>query len=203
MNQRIVIALCIGWLCGMLLDAGEVTDKPISKVASVYQKESGLYLGFGMGQMQLTDNYSEEFFRTNPVMFQAGYQFNTYIAVEGRYTHSITVEYDGGTTSNPDSNDFPTDFTNIGAYLKFIYPYTMVSPYLLLGYGETQLTDIKGADRAEHGFQWGVGVSYALTEHLTVFIDYSQLYDGTGFDGRAEKRSVDADMFIVGVTYVF
>jgi opacity protein-like surface antigen len=187
----------------MSLDAGEILARPISKVISINTESTGLYLGAGVGQMQLTDNYSEEYFRTNPVMFQIGYQFTPYIAVEGRYTRSLTVAYDRGKTPNPNNNDFPTDFTNIGAYLKLIYPYHAMSLYLLLGYGETRLTDIKGADRAEHRFQWGLGASYAMTESYSIFVDYTQLYDGTGFDGRAQKRSVDADMFIIGVSYAF
>jgi hypothetical protein len=121
-------------------------------------------------------------------MLQAGYQFNQYIAVEGRYWNAGT-SMDGTYTSyymegTSDSwSDECGDMTAWGIYLKPMYPVTdAVNIYALLGYGNTSIDDEWYDDGMEildeNGFQWGVGASYEYDEHISFFVDYVQLANG-------------------------
>lgn len=75
--------------------------------------------------------------------------------------------------------------------------------YALLGYGGVMLDDLVSGDAYEGGFQWGLGAGYAFTDNISVFADYVSLYDGTGFDYRAQNQNVDSDTWTVGVSYKF
>ncbi len=177
-------------------------SEAISPVVSV--DDSGFYMGLGTGWIQLKDDFTEEYFETQPLLLQAGYRLDTYFAIEGRYLRDVgKVSYENGTTSNPDNNDFPTTFRNKALYLKPMYPAGDYTLYALLGYGEVSLSDIRGADRTEKGLQWGVGISYTLSAHITLFVDYTSLYEGHGFDGRAKVRNTHVDLVIAGASYVF
>lgn len=172
--------------------------------------ENRFYMGLGFSSMKLDNDLTDEEFSANGIMLQAGYRYNRYIAVEGRYTqHMGDLEYDHGSTGNPDYGDYPADFTNIAIYLKPMYPIGDFSIYALLGYGEVELTNIPlggagiSADRAESGFQWGLGAEYAFNENISGFIDYVRMYDGTGFDHRATEADIVADVWTLGVFYKF
>ena len=182
----------------------------VPKVVEPIMSESAFYVGSGMSYMSLRDDLSDEEFTATGVMLQAGYQFNKYFAIEGRYTRDISdVEYDHGDTVNPDYDDYPTDFSNIAIYLKPMYPVNNFNFYALLGYGRTELTNIPlggpgiSADRAESGFQWGLGAAYEVTENISVFVDYVRFYDDTGFDYRAQHADVNSDAWTLGVSYKF
>ena len=172
--------------------------------------DSGAYVGVGLSGMFLQDALSDETFSAVGAMIQVGYQFNQYFAVEGRHSRNVgAVKYQHGKTSNPDNSDYPTRFSNAAIYLKPIYPMGKLSIYALLGYGRTQMTNLPGggagvtADRAESGFQWGAGVSYRASRHVSVFADYVQYYHGKGFDYRAQKATVNAGALTVGISYRF
>ena len=187
----------------MTLYAGSKdVSEAVSPVISV--DNSGLYIGLGTGWMQLKDDFTKEYFETQPLLLQVGYQFHAYFAIEGRYLRDAgKVTYEKGITSNPNDDDFPTTFRNKALYLKPMYPMGDYTLYALLGYGEVSLCDILGADRAEKGFQWGVGISYDLSAHIKLFVDYTSLYEGHGFDGRAKVRNTHVDLVIAGASYVF
>ncbi len=168
--------------------------------------EGSFYLGLGFSGLKLSNDLTNEAFKANGLMLQAGYQYNRYIALEGRYTLSVgAVDYTHGNTINPDYPDYPTDFTNLAIYLKPIYPIGSFSLYALLGYGEVALTNIPigDVDRAEARFQWGIGASYSFTETISLFADYVQMYKGTGFDYRAMDADIKADVWTLGVSYRF
>ena len=182
-------------------DSKNVTEA-ISPVVPI--DSSGFYVGAGMGWMRLKDDYTLEFFQTYPVMLQAGYRLNQYVSFEVRYVRDNgRVRYENGNTANPDYDDYPVLFANKGVYLKASYPWERFSLYALLGYGEVSLTKVKRAKRFERGFQWGAGVSYKLLDHVDLFADYTRLYGGKGFSGRARVKKTHADLIVMGVTYVF
>ncbi|MBD3790505.1 MAG: porin family protein [Campylobacterales bacterium] len=155
-------------------------------------------------------------------MLQAGYQFNKYLAVEGRYwgataKMSWTWSYEDGPTDS--WSDDCGDISAWGIYVKPMYPVTNeLSVYGLLGYGNTSIGDDVYGDAKlvdESGFQWGLGLSYAYDEHISFFVDYVQLandaegsYDWVAngetywdYDYIDWKTSVDT--INVGVTYKF
>ena len=128
-------------------------------------------------------------------MLQAGYTFNPYVAVEGRYWASIddTNNIDG-TIDAPDA---------WGMYVKPMYPVTdEFDVYGLLGYAYTD-TDITKVD----GFSWGLGASYSFMDNVSMFVDYVSLYDDDDGFVNTLGENVNKDYTIetvnVGITYNF
>jgi len=198
----------VGTLFSTTLYAGG-NVAPIEEPTVVTQPQavdsSSFYLGIGVSPMKLHNDLTDEKFSTTALTLQAGYQYNNYIGLEARYTASLfKVKYDAGHTSNISTDDFDTDFTNAGIYLKPMYPVTQsFDIYALLGYGEVSLTAINGADRAQSGFQWGLGAQYRITQALCLFADYTKLYDDQEFDYLGADADHLADMVSVGVSYRF
>ena len=197
-------------LNSMLIAGGDVVEIVEAEATEVITSESGFYLGLGVSRMALNNDYSGEEFSVTGLMLQAGYQYNRYLALEGRYSFDISdVQYDHGNVLQADIDNYPGNFSNLAAYVKGMYPIGDFRPYLLIGYGEVALTNIPlggpgiSADRAESGFQWGLGADYKFTESVSVFIDYLRAYDGNGFDGRAVDVDVSSDMWTLGVSYRF
>ena len=182
---------------------------PVVPIVAESSDESPFYVGLGYSSMSLRNDLTDEEFSAGGIMLQSGYQVNQYFAIEGRYTHDITdIDYERGLTINRNNSDYPADFTNLGIYLKPIYPVENFSFYALLGYGAVELTDIPKhqrltADRKEDGFQWGLGVAYLFSENMSAFVDYVNMYDDEGFDYRAMDADIMADTWTFGLTYKF
>ena len=125
---------------------------------------------------------------------QAGYDFNPYIGLEARYTNA---------SKNSTSYSFDGDLKNIALYLKPMFPVTTdVSIYGLLGYGETTI-DTSLGEKSESGFQWGLGAKYSLLQNLSLFVDYTQLYEGNGFDRTPSSYDVTLYTMNVGLNYIY
>jgi opacity protein-like surface antigen len=154
------------------------------------------------GYTSFNNDFTSEEITSNTLMFQAGYQYNRYIAVEGRYSFGFNTDYDAGNIVNP-IQVYDGDVSHWGIYLKPMYPIGDFSIYALLGYGEAMLDDILNGDAVDGGFQWGVGASYAFTENVSVFVDYVSLYNNTGFDWVVTKADIDVDTWTLGVSYKF
>lgn len=209
MTKSIFSVMSIALASGFIYAGGDIKDvePAVEPVIEVEQAdESGFYLGLGLSGMKLTNEFTDEELSAAGITLQAGYQYSQYIAVEGRYSRSLgKVEYDSGTTSNMSTDDYPTDFTNVGIYLKPMYPVGDLKVYALLGYGEVEVTNVpvEGVDSAENGFQWGLGVSYSFNEDFSAFIDYLRVYDDTGFGCSSAEDDVVADIWTVGISYKF
>lgn len=176
------------------------------KSIDVSLDENRFYGGFGISYMNMLNTVTKEEFFTTGQSVHLGYQYGKYIAIEWRYSSNIgIVSYASGTTGALDLADYPTDFTNMGIYVKPIYPMDNISLYGLMGYGQVGLTNIPidDVDRAETGFQWGGGVSYMIGDSFEVFIDYIFLYSGTGFDFLALQANQDASAVTLGLSYKF
>jgi opacity protein-like surface antigen len=144
-------------------------------------------------------------------MFQAGYKFNSYVAVEGRYWLGLSDE----TFSNPFNHnpldDFDTDAEAWGIYVKPMYPITdAFDIYALLGYGSATVNNVQIAgtnrDFDIDGFSWGLGASYAFTDNFSIFVDYVDFSDDSFniTDGSANFSSDhEFDSWNFGVTYQF
>jgi len=174
----------------------------------IADNHTGFYFGLGLTSLNLKNDISQEEFSAKGLSLQAGYQFNEYLAIESRYIRSMgDVKYDHGLTSNLNIDDYPTDFTNTAIYLKPMYSVEDLNLYALLGYGEVEFTSIPsgvgGADRAEDGFQWGVGASYDIADNLSIFVDYTRLYDDKGFDYLAQSSNIVSDVWTLGISYKF
>ena len=179
----------------------DVEPAVVPVVPMVEETKSGFYTGLGFSAVSARDaDVSMDFFnskvgqdRLANVSFFAGYNFNEYIAAEGRYTTSV---------GHRDS----VEMSGWSLFVKPQYPVSEnFSLYALLGFGGVTLDGVNGAnvDVDETGFQWGIGTSYAITESMTVFVDYTSLandMDGTFYNGALQ---VDTDALTIGLNYLF
>jgi len=189
-------------LSSCLMAGGDVA--PIEEViAPVVVDNSAFYIGLGVGQAAINDEQTDEKITSTMVMLQAGYQYNDYVALEGRASLGFNTDYEPGNTSNI-SGDYDSDISSWGIYVKPMYPVTEAFDiYALLGYGGVQLGNLESGDAYESGFQWGLGAQYEVMENILIFVDYVKLYDDTGFDYRAQLEDVDSDAWTLGVSYRF
>ncbi len=157
--------------------------EPVVETPMVEEPTGSFYVGLGYSYMNIDPDNSSEV-DGDAVLLLAGYNFNQYIGVEGRYS---------GLTDC---------LENTAIYLKPMYPMGGITLYGLLGYGQVDY-DHGGPSLSESGFQWGLGASYEVVENVGVFVDYTNLYDDTGFDGELPNQDVLADSINIGFTYKF
>jgi len=197
--KRIKYLLVLSSLLSSIAHAGGV-------IIPYTPTESSLYVGIGASAIQLTDELTDETLKATGVTALLGYRINEYISIEGRYTASVSdVEYDRGTTANLNNPAYPTGYTNMALYLKPTYTIDSFTAYALIGYGMTKFTDLPTGtrDREESGLQWGLGASYGITDNISLFADYTMIYDDTGFDGHVPFSGINIDVVSVGVAYRF
>ena len=164
----------------------EIMDAPIS--------DNYFYAGLAYSYMNMNDDTFDTDITGDSVTFLAGYKFHQYLALEGRYSLSVgDLDVEG--------IDSSWDMSNISLYLKPQYSFDQVTVYGLLGYGEVTLDT--GTTYSEDGFQWGLGASFAATENIEVFVDYTRLYDDSGFDTFTANNDIVFDSVTVGVNYKF
>ncbi|MFT7824660.1 MAG: outer membrane beta-barrel protein, partial [Sulfurimonas sp.] len=109
-----------------------------------------------------------------------------------------------------DAGDSDTDFSNLAIYLKPMYPIGDLTLYGLLGYGKTTLEWEDNYEKSDSDFQWGIGAGYRISESLSLFVDYTVLYDDDEFDPPSAEvmvmghtKDYKADAITLGITYKF
>ncbi|CAA6827038.1 MAG: Unknown protein [uncultured Sulfurovum sp.] len=154
-------------------------------LSAVSARESGASQGF------TSENDGQD--RLGNVTLLAGYNIHTNVAIEGRYSTTFTQED-------------VSEMSSLSIFLKPQYALSEeLSVYGLLGFGKVSLdnaTAHSNVDVDESGFQWGLGASYAATEELSIFIDYTSLandVEGTYLNANA----ADVSAVTVGVSYKF
>lgn len=205
MKKSVLSLVSIMALSGLAYAGGDMTAvvEPVVQVPEVNTDVSGYYVGLGMGQTTVNDDQTNEEISATTLTLQAGYQYNEYLAFEGRFGMSLGgSDYNAGIFTGLGA-DYDGDVYNWGLYVKPMYSFSNLTLYGLLGYGEVILEDLDGGDSTESGFQWGAGASYVFTEKVSLFVDYVTLYDDKGFDNRAVNDDIDADVWTVGVSYKF
>jgi len=198
--------------------------EPVVEEPVVVESTGAFYVGLGYGYFDQTmddinnvsgNNVEVE---TDNVLFQAGYKFNEYVAVEARYwlgvgDATVTVDQIG---SWGQTGDISGDYGTWGIYVKPMYPVTdSFNIYALLGYASTDLdtdTNANGGkmDVETDAFSWGIGGEFFVTENIALFADYVNMgypddIDVTKNGGAETTYDVDGDLytFNVGVTYKF
>ena len=207
-------------------DIAPIEEPIVEEVVVVENLDAGFYLGLGYGLLngEVTDTYkvgNATFTDTlvdddfGEIMLQAGYKFNAYIAVEGRYWAGVN----DGSFLNPNEEIFESEYgmsiDSWGIYVKPMYPVTEAFDiYALLGYASTSADIDKGnwdyvTDDVD-GFSWGLGVAYSFNENVSIFADYVSLYDDTkDYDGIdygllwSGETETKIDTINLGVTYQF
>jgi len=141
------------------------------------------------------------------IMLDAGYKFNPYVAVEGRYWFGIS-------SSNTLAwrNDINSDITvdSWGLFVKPMYPVSDVfDVYALLGYGSADATYKlpKSAgtitSKSVTGFSWGLGAEYSFTDDWAVFVDYTSVLNKEPAVLDSIKSENTLSGVNVGVNYKF
>jgi opacity protein-like surface antigen len=161
---------------------------------------TGFYAGLGYSclQMDIDEPADMDIRSMTALSITAGYNFNEYFAIEGRYTAGLgDLDVDIGNITS----DKAWDMSNIGVYLKPQYSMEAFSLYGLLGYGQLTLDD--DFSRSVSSFQYGLGVNIMATDNVGIFIDYRRLYDDEDFDGLSINDTVTANSYTLGVNYHF
>lgn len=202
MNKIVLSVWAVMAMSSLGFAGGDMKDvePAIEPVVVVEEEKSGLYAGFGLAAVSTRDaEVSVDWGGTDRqdrlwnVSILAGYDFNEYIAVEGRYTTSF-------------SHEDRVEMSGWSLFAKPQYPVSEnFSVYALLGYGGVTLDGINGyiVDVDDTGFQWGLGASYQVMENASFFVDYTfpaNDMDGLYFNGAVK---VDVDAFTLGVNYHF
>ncbi len=211
--KRVVLLVCTIAMMSSLGFAGggmkgvEPAVEPVIVVPVV--NESGFYVGGAIAAVVGHDSAVDiELFDGTPgvdndrlgnLTFLAGYGYNQYIGVEGRYTTTVV---DG-------------DVTEMSGWSLFLKPqYTFDNSnfkiYALLGFGGVTIDGINGyfADVDDTGFQWGIGTAYSFGNYmednnLAVFVDYTSLASEMEGIFANDALETDVDTFTLGVTYQF
>jgi len=182
----------------MIMAGGDIAPV-VETAAPVAADNSGFYLGLGAASLRLGwDNFegtdTDSRYSVYGISLLGGYQFNQYVALEGRYVANVQDWMD---------EDFDT--TGYSLFVKPMYPVNDVfSVYGLLGYGHLKF-DGDGDSESDSGFQWGIGASAAVTDNISAFVDYTRLWDDNEFDGEDMDDGGDFvfDVITVGLTYKF
>ena len=139
------------------------------------------------------------------IMVDAGYKFNPYIAVEGRYWFGLSSSNTLGWNSGVSSD---TTIDSWGLYVKPMYPVTeALDIYALLGYGGTDVShDLAGGGSVSadaSGFSWGAGVEYGFTDNVSMFLDYTSIVDGENISLLGNSTDLTVTNVNLGVNYSF
>ncbi len=228
MKNIVLSAVAVLAMSSFAVAGGDIApvEEPIVVVEEPVVTDSGFYLGLAYSYMNATseindgdvfhwnDGYELADADINTGMFQAGYKFNSYVAVEGRYWFggSETI------THLPDSagieRDVDLDVDSWGIYVKPMYPVSdAFDIYALLGYAdngyELSAITVKGdvsinPDADMDGFSWGIGAAYSFNDNVSIFVDYTVLYDDETDLILHEAVVEDVlDTINFGVTYQF
>ena len=186
-------------------------EAPVVEVEEVVVSDAGLYIGVAYAYINnettITNGVSGEV-DFSGFMLQAGYKFNPYIAIEGRYWDAGDEKLSmSSPIGHPDTVD--TQFDAWGIYAKPMYPVTdSFDLYALLGWGH-QNTINHTHEPSGSAFSWGLGASYSFMNNVSVFVDYVSIYDDTAVEDSIDPtgRFVDVDIQSVstnvGVAYKF
>ena len=149
-------------------------------IGGAYAWQRLLVEGSAYGLKHIDDNFGG-------IMIDAGYKFNPYIAIEGRYTFGLSSTNDLGWRT-----DIRSDITvdTWGIYAKPMYPVSdAFNIYALLGWGAADVTyDVPNGgtltSSSLDGFSWGLGADYAFNDNWALFVDYTSAIN-------AETTTVD------------
>ena len=207
--------------------------EPVVDTPVVAPSDAGFYVGgaYGYGNIDTHAVYSfnqltlDDSFNTDSFMLQGGYKVNPYFAVEARYwfvgdeSRKFALTKNGAPVAGFEG-DANYESSAWGIYVKPMYPVTdSFDIYALLGYGSVNVdasytapaisTKTFSTSYDDGGFSWGLGASYDVTPHLSLFIDYVSIYDDSKTVAVSNMASgtFDTDLTVdswnFGVTYKF
>ena len=226
MKNIVLSAVAVAAMSSFAVAGGDIApvEEPIVVVEEVMPSTGSFYLGLAYGFMNaeiddttyprggvLTETVLDEDF--SAIMINAGYDFNQYVGIEGRYWFGGNDTIGTIIDSAGVPRDVDADIDTWGIYVKPMYPVSdAFDIYALLGYAdngyELSAITVKGdvelnSDADIDGFSWGIGAAYSFTDNMSVFVDYTVLYDDET-EWAADLVVEDViDTINFGVTYQF
>jgi len=187
----------------MLIGGGVIEPVEVDVPIVIEKDDSAFYLGLGYGLLnQKSDNIvgaavTSREYEVNTAFLQAGYQYNKYIALEGRYWYGVT-------DASIDGVDTAGDYYSWGIYAKPMYPIDDFVLYAMAGYSFTYMKPATGNWDTD-GLSAGVGAKYMITEDISIFADYIMMSSVSDFDlsGVNTKADTYISTINVGLTYSF
>ena len=185
------------------LTASAVAGGSIAEVEVVPEPAelTGFYLGAGYTYFDTSFTEAGNDFKADmnndAGMVLAGYNFNEYVALEGRYTFIAAGDV---TFAGYDIDEL--DGSAWGVYVKPQYPVSDdVKVYALLGYASATVESTIYNESADvDGFSYGLGVAYNVTKNVEVFADWTKIADDEMDDS---LLNANTDAYTVGVNYKF
>ena len=126
------------------------------------KEESNLYVGVGIGLSKVEGSITS----TTNTSFILGYFINEFSSAELRYLSLI---------SNPKNETNNQSLELFSFFIKQSIPLDLlITPYVLIGYGNVKYSNVN-----EASLQYGVGLEYAQSKKVNIFIDYINYFNGT------------------------
>jgi len=169
--------------------------------------DSGLYLGLGYAatNIDIGQIYSDPGKQklvdasTDSVILLAGYDFNKYIGVEGRYyLNASSAAFDYYLGDTPLEGTYKAESFTL--YAKPQYNLGVITIYGLAGvaFNDYTLSGLfNNGSNNEAIFSWGGGAKFNVTQSLGLFVDYTDLGESTNF------TSTNLSSWNLGVSYRF
>jgi len=225
MKNIVLSAVAVLAMSSFAVAGGDIApvEEPMVVVEPVIT-DGGFYLGLGYGFLNATQSTTAFYGDTEvtntsiddsfgEIMIDAGYKFNSYVAIEGRYWFGVS----DNAWLGQDNFNIPNGSVDVdawGIYLKPMYPVTdAFDIYALLGYGgadlDIDLGNFEYESPSYDGFSWGLGAAYSFSDSVSLFVDYTNIYDnddrienynGTGV---AIDEDTTLDIWTFGVNYQF
>ncbi len=156
--------------------------------SAIHADDNGLYLGLGYASTNidltiagLPDDINQQLDQsTDSVILLAGYDFNNYFGVEGRYyLNGSSIAFDYGIGKVP----FDYKAESFTLYAKPQYNLGPITLYGLLGvaFNDYTVNTLLGTSSDEALFSWGAGAKFNVTQSLGLFVDYTDLGESTNF----------------------
>lgn len=147
--------------------------------SSLQAENSGLYLGLGYAYTTIDFGVDTTFIdfdafdvATDSIVFLAGYDFNNWIGIEGRYYWNITSAVVEGINDYGLLDEYKAE--SFAFYVKPQYSFDMLSIYALLGVTMNDYTLLLQSSE-DTLFSWGLGAKFNFTESFGAFVDYTDL----------------------------
>ena len=218
MKNIVLSAVAVLAMSSFAVAGGDIApvEEPVVVVEPVIT-DGGFYLGLGYSLLSTDQEYTQGNWSYEDrsddysmVMFQAGYKFNSYVAVEARYWMGVD---DNSYWDRQNYTDVTSEIDAWGIYVKPMYPVTdAFDIYALLGYASSDYTVdydnglTYNSDDLD-GFSWGIGAAYSFTDSIAIFVDYTSLYNDSYTITDATYGAIDVDDTLqtwnFGVTYQF
>ncbi|CAG9295519.1 porin family protein [Celerinatantimonas diazotrophica] len=151
-----------------------------AQAAMLEMPELQPYIGGQLSSQHLKYDDSSESDAVNfgTASLQAGVNINPFLAVEGRLGKSFNNNQDNGYRMK--LKDY------YGIYLKLGLPTgTMFTPYGLFGktWGKIKVKqDGESSDLSGNDFSWGIGLQAAVSKHVAIALEYTDMYDKHNYE---------------------